>query len=211
MAACSFSNAVDKRNYEKREKAYLDTINKYDKIDQRLFSKLLAQITMALQQNPDQDLLGSLFMELGLGSSDRGQFFTPYNVCKMMSAITIGDVTTLVNENDYISICDCACGAGATLIAAINESKEQLSKVGKNFQRYILVVAQDIDETVALMCYIQLSLLGVAGYVKVGDTLSDPITPNDNYEKYWTTPMYYILPGPWLGNQKEKRIWLKKN
>ena len=29
----------------------------------------------------------------------------------------------------------------------------------------MLVTAQDIDYTVALMCYIQLSLLGVAAYI----------------------------------------------
>lgn len=54
-----------------------------------------------------------------------------------------------------------------------------------------LVVAQDIDETVALMCYIQLSLLGVAGYVKVGNSLTEPMTGNDNKENYWFTPMYF--------------------
>lgn len=52
-------------------------------------------------------------------------------------------------------------------------------------------VTQDIDETVALMCYIQLSLLGVAGYVKVGNSLTEPMTDNDDKENYWFTPMYF--------------------
>lgn len=59
------------------------------------------------------------------------------------------------------------------------------------YQNHLLVVAQDIDETVALMCYIQLSLLGVAGYVKVGNSLTEPMTDNDNKENYWFTPMYF--------------------
>ena len=69
--------------------------------------------------------------------------------------------------------------------------QKQLEKANLNYQNHLLVVAQDIDETVALMCYIQLSLLGVAGYVKVGNSLTEPMTDNDNKENYWFTPMYY--------------------
>ena len=69
--------------------------------------------------------------------------------------------------------------------------EKQLEKANLNYQNHLLVVAQDIDETVALMCYIQLSLLGVAGYVKVGNSLTEPMTGNDNKENYWFTPMYF--------------------
>ena len=60
-----------------------------------------------------------------------------------------------------------------------------------NFQRYLLVVGQDIDETVALMCYIQISLLGLAGYIKVGNSITDPITTDHDKSKYLYTPMYF--------------------
>lgn len=83
------------------------------------------------------------------------------------------------------------CGAGATLIAGIHAARKQLEKANLNHQNHLLVVAQDIDETVALMCYIQLSLLGVAGYVKVGNSLTEPMTDNDDKENYWFTPMYF--------------------
>lgn len=52
-------------------------------------------------------------------------------------------------------------------------------------------MAQDINLTAALMCYIQLSLLGAAGYVKVGNSLTEPVTTNDSVDKYWFTPMYF--------------------
>src|SRR5699024_11833427 len=67
---------------------------------------------------------------------------------------------------------DPACGAGALLVAFANECLRQ--KV--NYQTSVLFVAQDIDFTVGLMCYIQLSLLGCAGYVVIGDTLVRPST-----------------------------------
>ena len=55
----------------------------------------------------------------------------------------------------------------------------------------MLIVAQDVDSTVALMCYIQLSLLGVAGMIKIGNSLTEPITNKDSTENYWFTPMYF--------------------
>lgn len=141
--------------------------------------------------NPEQDFLGSIFMELNLGDKSNSQFFTPYHVCELMAKVTEEDVAAVVKEKGYITINDSCCGAGATLIAAINEARKQLEKVNLNFQNHVLVVAQDIDEIVALMCYIQLSLLGVAAYIKVGDVFTQPMSTDDNGENYWFTMMYF--------------------
>ena len=66
---------------------------------------------------------------------------------------------------------DPACGAGALLIAARNEF--MLKGIG---YRQALYVCQDIDHVAGLMCYIQLSLLGCAGYVVIADSICDPLT-----------------------------------
>lgn len=84
-----------------------------------------------------------------------------------------------------------ACSLSNPLDKEHRAARKQLEKANLNHQNHLLVVAQDIDETVALMCYIQLSLLGVAGYVKVGNSLTEPITDNDDKENYWFTPMYF--------------------
>lgn len=191
MFACSISNSLDKDNFDKREKMYLQTINKYNKDEQNIFPKLAADTVMALEENQEQDFLGRIYMNLGLGSKSTSQFFTPYHVCKLMAEVAIGDVIPEIKKKGYISINDPCCGAGATLIAGVNVVKNHLEKENMNFQNHVLVVAQDIDFTVAAMCYIQLSLLGVAGYVKVGNSLTEPITGDDNIEDYWFTPMYF--------------------
>lgn len=191
MFACSLSNPLDKEHRHKREELYLQTVKKYKKQEQDLFPELAAQTVLALEENPEQDFLGSIFMSLNLGNEHNGQFFTPYDVCKMMAEVTMDGVLLKVERDGYISINDPCCGAGATLIAGIHTAREQLEKANLNYQDHILVVAQDIDEVVALMCYIQLSLLGVAGYVKVGNSLTDPITCTDDKENYWFTPMYF--------------------
>lgn len=191
LFACALSNPVDKKHYEEREKRYLKIIHRYRKEEQEKFPQLAAYTVLALEENPEQDFLGSIFMELNLGSKTNSQFFTPYHVCEMMAQITENDILGIVKEKGYVTIQDPCCGAGATLIAAVQEARKQLEKENLNFQNYVLVVAQDIDETVALMCYIQLSLLGVAGYVKVGNSLTDPISSDDDGKNYWFTMMYF--------------------
>lgn len=191
MAACSLSNPVDKAHFEEREARYLRLIKKYDKEEQQKFPTLFAHTVMALELNPEQDFLGRLYTRLGLQDNGRKQHFTPYNVCVLMAELAMGDVVKQVRENGYITLNDPCCGAGATLIAGVNCAKKSLTNACLNFQNHILVSGQDIDETVALMCYIQLSLLGVAAYIKVGNSLTDPMAPGDTLENYWFTPMYF--------------------
>lgn len=191
MFACSLSNPVDKEHYDEREALYLRTIRKYNKQEQELFPELAAQTVLALEKNPEQDFLGSIFMSLNLGNESNGQFFTPYHVCELMAEVTMDDTVQKVEQDGYISVNDPCCGARATLIAAIHAARKRLEKANINYQNHVLVIAQDIDMTVALMCYIQLSLLGVAGYVKIGNSLTEPITDKDSNENYWFTPMYF--------------------
>lgn len=190
MYVCALANPFDKAHYKERENRYLEIIGKYDKKEQALFPQLAAEVVNALEENSEQDFLGKLFMDFGLGNHAAGQFFTPYHVCECMAKMTIGNVVPQIEKHGYITISDCCCGAGATLIAGIHEARRMLE--GKfNWQNHILVTGQDIDCTTALMCYIQLSLLGVAGYIKIGNSLTEPMSANDTSEDYWFTPMYF--------------------
>ena len=197
MFACSLSNVADRRkeHYEKREKEYLQIIGRYEKEEQLMIPEMLGVITMALENNPDQDFLGKLYMNLDLGSHWHGQFFTPYSICQMMSKISLNKeaMGKDVNRAGFASINDPACGAGATLIAAYNEGR----RAGFNPQTQMFFVGQDIDTVAASMCYIQMSLLGAAGYVCIGNTLTNPCTGRDvllpvekEGQDIWFTPMY---------------------
>lgn len=156
-------------------------------------AEMLGLITMALEENPEQDFLGSMFMRLELGNHWKGQFFTPYSVCKAMAEMNAPDLEATIEAKGWVSVNDPACGAGATLIAMANTMKNH----EVNYQNHALFVAQDIDRVAGMMCYIQLSLLGCAGYVAIADTLCDPLVgsnvlqpmPNENQE-VWYTPMY---------------------
>lgn len=190
--ACAIANSVDKDSeyHNKREKEYEECINRLGGI--QIPAELLGITTMELEANPEQDFLGSLFMKLELGSHWKGQFFTPYCVCKTMAAITALNLEDTIKDKGWVSVNDCACGAGATLIATANTLREH----NVNYQNSALFVAQDIDRIAGLMCYIQLSLLGCPGYVVIADSISNPTvgsvlrpTQKDGQE-FWFTPMY---------------------
>ena len=203
VSAAAISNRFDKRPgvWHKRENEYLKTVRQYDKNERNDIPMLLALTTKALCDNPVQDFLGTLFMELELSNHWKGQFFTPYSVADMMTHVTTGDgesVKEKVSQEGYISVNDPACGSGVMLIAFANRCRE----LGLDPSKDVLLVGQDIDETAALMCYIQMSLLNCAGYVAVGNSLTEPVKgtplrPVYKRENLWFTPGYLSQPWVW--------------
>lgn len=207
MAAISISNLVDKSNAERREASYKAMASKYNEREMECFSEMLAETVIGIDECPDQDFLGEMFMSLELGNDHNGQFFTPYNVCRMMAQMTCWpDLERRIEENGWVSVNDPACGAGALLVAFANECRRPGNDI--NYQTSVLFVAQDIDLIVACMCYLQLSLLGCPGYVVVGDTIVNPSVSVDGRglipvhgENIWYTPMYFRDIWHW------RRLW----
>lgn len=182
-------NELFKGVWEEREKQYIKTIKTYTKKEQKIISQMFTLLVLELEENPNQDLLGELYMKLGISNNRSGQFFTPYSVCEMMSGVTINkkQLAKDVHNKGYVIINDCACGAGATLISATEYCKSMFKKL--NYQDHVGVVAQDIDILCVQMCYIQLSLHGLSGYVAHGNTLTEPEVID--LHRIWFTPMYF--------------------
>ena len=185
MSACSLSLA----DRERHEAEYASIAKRYRPGELQRLCEMFALTVDALEADPNQDFLGDLFMRFDLSNQWKGQFFTPYSLCKAMARMSAGDLKAQVAERHWIP----ACGAGATLIAFANECRDQ----GVNYQTSALFVAQDIDRTAALMCYVQLSLLGCPGYVVVGDSLCNPVTgpmlfpQRREGQEIWYTPMFF--------------------
>lgn len=191
LSAIAISNAVDPR--QDREERYLAIASQYKKDELAEMQHLFDDLVNALDENQDQDFLGDMFMRLELGSHYIGQFFTPYHLAELLTGIAFADdAIAQINERGWSGVNDCACGAGAMLIAARNAAK----KAGIDWPNQILFVGQDVSEMTGLMCYIQLSLLGCAGYVVIADTLSSPVTgwrPYGN-QGFWYTPAFALNP-----------------
>lgn len=195
VAAYAIANAVDTRKdvKENREAAYLQIVKKYSKEEFDIFCDLFTYIIMALERNAAQDFLGEVYMNLNFGGKS-GQFFTPWTIAELMARMTIGDdLKQQIAQKGYASLVDPSCGAGCMLMSFAHVCKSTLDV---NYQRDILFVGQDVDPIVAKMCYIQLSLLGCAGYVVIGDTIANPVTGMDLFPNYkddylYFTPMWF--------------------
>lgn len=193
--ACTLSNACDRHpeHWEAREKEYEACIRRMDGTE--LPAEIFGLVIEALEINPWQDLLGSLYMRLNLGSHWHGQFFTPFSICQMMARITMGGKPAeRIREHGWISVSDPAVGGGATLIAAAEELRNQKY----NYQTQALFVGQDVDRVAGLMAYIQLSLLGCPGYIVIGNTITNPVTGysvlrpcQHDGQEFWFTPFFF--------------------
>lgn len=197
MIACAISNTVDKQRFDERESLYMDAAKQYKPEELEKFAQLYGLLVLIMdrrmQENSWGDFFGELFMEMNLGSDIGGQFFTPYHVCLLCAQIGVdtGKISGDIERSGYAEIAEPAAGAGAMLIAAAEVMKDN----GIDFQRDVLFSAQEIDATTAMMCYIQLSLLGCAGYVVIGNTLTEPSDADPLYgeesARCWKTPMFF--------------------
>lgn len=189
LSAYTISNAVDMVHREKREKDYMTIASGYTKQELLGFSELFAITTMALEENPDQDFLGHLYMGLELGNKNTGQFFTPFDVAKMCAEVSV-DIDE-IKRRHFASVHDCCIGGGAMLIGFASACRER----GINYQRKVMFIGMDIDHTCCCMSYIQLSLLGCPGYIICDNSLTNPVrTGNEIFapmdRETFITPMY---------------------
>lgn len=194
LAAIEISNAVDRSHAAERGKTYKTIAEKYKPDELHWFALMFLEVAAGMEQNPDQDFFGELYMVLELGNKRIGQCFTPYNVCRLMAKLTTLDIRTRIAQDGWVSVNDSACGSGAMLAALANACLRQ----EVNYQTSVFFVAQDVSYIAGLMCYLQLSLLGCAGYVVIGDTLLHPITALDRRGlipqpdmDIWYTPFYF--------------------
>ncbi len=138
---------------------------RYDRLTGE-FDEMLSALTDALEADSDRDAMGYVYNALGLPMSSHSQFFTPYDISRMIARMTLAD-SAHAKKGGYVSICDPCAGSGGMLVAAFNVLRDQ----GMNPQTEAWFEAQDISQDTALMCYVQMSLLGMAGRVIVGDSL----------------------------------------
>ena len=182
ICAIALSNSVDKNQFDIREKRYFEIIKRYNKEEIEQLANCFAWLVLEFEERSFDDVLGKLFMNLELGSDCRGQYFTPWHICQLMAALSIGDVSEQLETRNYITISEPTCGAGAMIIAAM----EEIYKQGVNFQYHTLTYAVDVDIRCVHMAYLQLSLLGIPAVVMHGNSLTNEVW------SYWFTPTYFL-------------------
>lgn len=181
MSAVALSK-LDLRQAEAREELYMQTVRKYSREEAEIIKAMFGELQEALHVSP-RDVLGEIYMQLELGNSRMGQFFTPHHICQLMADITMSDdIVEKVALHGFVTVNEPASGSGATIIAMMLAMQER----GLNYQRHVHVIATDLDSTAAMMAYVQLSLMYVPAVVVHGNTLT--------LEEYshWYTPAHIM-------------------
>lgn len=165
--------------YEKREKEYLAIAKKYDEETFSCFSEMFALLVIAMEKEM-KDILGEIYMNLGLGKKGSGQVFTPFHVAGLMANLML---TEDISPKKPYTMSEPTFGSGVMVIALAKIMKER----GINYIQCLRVVAQDIDWTAVYMTFVQLSLYGIDAVVIQGDAL-DQKSAEYSPERVFATP-----------------------
>ncbi len=185
---------------ETLEQEYLAIAKNYDRRELDKFCQLLA-LTVDVLTGTYHDFLGTCYMALKLGNQRCGQFFTPYHICQLMSAVQIANLENLP-EQGFITVLEPTVGGGGLLIAFA----ERFIQQGFRPETQLFCTGIDIDQMVAEMAYIQLSLLNIPAKISVGDSLGGRL------ERSYFTPAYYLYSWPVkLNNLAEPKSNTEKN
>lgn len=169
--------------FNERFDRWQQILNGYEDKDQARFLAICQNIRGLLAGMIDNygDHLGELYMEIEAGNKKAGQFFTPYDVSRLIAKITLGES---LPEKEMLTLNEPACGSGGMLIAVL----EELDRLGFNYADKALIVANDIDRNCVNMCYLQLSYAGVPAVVKHQDTITQK-----TYDAF-VTPAFALQP-----------------
>ena len=183
ISAIAMHNAVNMN--DDLENEYFGILGKYEKEDMTGFQALLG-ILVALLDSKPRDILGTLYMQLDLGNSRTGQYFTPPSMSQLMAELLYS--SSLENlEEPFITLSDPCCGAGGMILGFV----DTMLVTGHNPAEKLWVQCVDIDRVAALMCYVQLALWNVPAQIIVADTLSNDWSGSEMFY----TPAHHM--GSW--------------
>lgn len=137
LSTCALAQPIYRS--DELEQTYLETVNRYTKEQAEEFSQLLAFLIEALTEK-HQDFLGQVYMQLNLGSTAKGQFFTPYHISQFMAEINFAETENKLKEQEFITLSDPCCGSAGMIIAFTETMKNK----GYNYQNQLFVEVIDI-------------------------------------------------------------------
>lgn len=142
------------------------------------------------------DFIGQVAAEIGALDAGLGQFFTPYEVSRLMAEMSLGDAAAQIEAQGFITVSEPAAGAGGMVLALADALESQ----GFDPARHIWVEAIELSRSTFQMAYIQISTRGIAGRVINGNSLS-----LEMFEQSYTAsaPVFFGLHGDPFAKQKD--------
>ena len=170
LSALALSNAADPSQFDAREAQYLKIVAQYTPEQVAEFPKLFGLLVMSLEQETS-DVLGVLYHRLELHNEQVGQFFTPFEISRLLARMSLTDREYLdarIAEHGFIRVQEPCVGSGSMVLALA----EAMREAGINYQRHLHVTAIDIDIIAVHMAYIQCTLLHIPAVILHGNSLS---------------------------------------
>lgn len=134
------------------EQEYMKYVESYGKEKMELFAQAYGHLLLELKQNPDP--LGDMY-EKEITFGERGQYFTPWHICEMMTRMNE------IKDNDRVL--DPACGSGRMLLAG--------AKINPN----AFFVGKDIDLRCVKICTLNMHFRNLTGMTRWEDSLSGKV------------------------------------
>ena len=168
--ALKLAIVVSPQKQEERIKRIKEIFDTYyaDEKDKQAFDSICLDMTDMLSKMIDHycDHLGEIYMELSGGKKAAGQYFTPYDVSRLMAEMTVGQSD--ISGGKILTFNEPCCGSGGIIVAVA----DALNSRGFNYTNDAVFVANDIDRNCALMCYLQTSWAAMPAIVLHQDTIT---------------------------------------
>lgn len=185
MGYCAWAKlmAPTPERAEELEARYMQIVGRYPNKDTVRAFKPLLDIAQTAVEGGGIDFLGQVSGELEVLNPGAGQFFTPYEVSKLLAQINLFDVGQIIAEQGYITVSEPAAGSGGIVLAVADE----LTRLGFQPWFHMLVEAVDVSALAFYMCYLQLTWRGVPAGVIRGNSLS-----LETFESAWTIHAHWF-------------------
>lgn len=179
MAYCAHAKlmAPTVERADELEARYMGIVNRYENKDTiRAFPDLIGLAWETVAEG-GCDFLGQVSSEIAALDVRNGQFFTPYEVSRLIAEINLDDLNSIIDQDGYFTLAEPACGSGGMVLAAA----DKVERMGYNPMLHMLVQAVDVSPLAYYMAYLQLTWRGVSAAVIRGNSLSLEI-----FESAWT-------------------------
>jgi len=156
------------------DETYNDRLDKYaspeDDMEQRrevatAFSEAFGELVIATRE-AERPVIGDVYEQIGAQADDFGQYFTPWDLCRLKAELITDDRNPDASQDDPMSVSDPACGSGRLLVAGAKRLREQHPETP------VVATGVDKDPTCARMAVINLALAGIPGKICYGDSLT---------------------------------------
>lgn len=172
--------AQDEARADELEDRYMKTVNRYREEEQNMirdvYPEMLGIMIMSMME-ADGDFLGRVAAELNTLNAEQGQFFTPYEVSKMMALMSFTGFEEMIQRDGYITLLEPAAGSGGMVLAYA----DIMQQAGYDITTTMLVQTVDVNYAAYQMCFLQLAYRGVPALVVRGNSLSMEV-----FESTWT-------------------------